>query len=117
MGFNSSLELIFDTTGRPLLYKFNGSMYVGEMYIYSSHDKNNPTIQNSLLKSINKQMHTGESFTNLDSEILVKVEQTLFTVSGDKSTAHNSIEIPKSEFDKLSIRSPPSPESVFVLEK
>lgn len=116
MEFNSSLKLIFDTMGHPLLYKFNRRMYVGEMYVYSSRDKNNPTIQDSLLKSINKQMNTSDDITNLDSELLVKIEQTLFTVSGDESTAYNSIEIPESEFDELSIRSPPSSKNVFILD-
>jgi len=113
---DSSLELIFDNMGRPLLYKFNSRMYVGEMYIYFNPTKDNPTIQESLLKSINKQMSTSNGITNLESKLSVKIEQTLFTVSGDKSTAHNCIEVPESKSDELSIRSPPSPKNVFVLD-
>lgn len=108
----SSLDLIYNRSGKPMFYKFTNNAYVGRIHIFPD-EKGKSRMHKDIIRCINKQLTSKKG--DADANINIKINNTYFSVTGSDSVPSRSLFIPDTDFQSLGLSEAPSFKSIFLI--
>ncbi|WP_436931801.1 DUF5802 family protein [Halosimplex halobium] len=93
--------------------QFSSGYYLGRLYVEPS-DGDAAAIAAAQHERVNEQLYADEGISRTDLPLVMKLENTHFTVYGDESVPADTIAVPESLVAETNVRNPPSLREVFL---
>ncbi|WP_459193754.1 DUF5802 family protein [Halosimplex sp. J119] len=93
--------------------QFSSGYYLGRLYVEPSDD-DAAVISRTQHERVNRQLYADEGIQRTDLPLVMKLENTHFTVYGDDSVPADTIAVPEELVAETRIRNPPSLREVFL---
>jgi len=93
--------------------QFSSGYYLGRLYVEPRAD-DTAAIAAAQHEQVNEQLYADEGVSRTDLPLVMKLENTHFTVYGDERVPADTIAIPESLVEETNVRNPPSLREVFL---
>jgi hypothetical protein len=93
--------------------QFSSGYYLGRLYVEPS-DGDAAAIAAAAHEQVNEQLYADEGISRTDLPLVMKLENTHFTVYGDERVPADTIAVPESLVEETNVRNPPSLREVFL---
>ena len=96
---------------------FSRGYYLGRLYVTPS-DRDRVTMHRRQHEHVNEEIYaTGEGLERLDTPLVMKLESSHFTVHADDGVPENTLAVPESALESMSIRNPPTLQEVLLARR
>ncbi|WP_123534972.1 DUF5802 family protein [Halosimplex salinum] len=93
--------------------QFSSGYYLGRLYV-EPRDDDAAAIARTQHEQVNEQLYAGEGIERTDLPLVMKLENTHFTVYGDERVPADTIAVPEELVEETRIRNPPALREVFL---
>ena len=93
--------------------QFSSGYYLGRLYV-EPRPGEEAAIARAQHEQVNKQLYTADGVERTDLPLVMKLENTHFTVYGDESVPADTIAVPEDLVENTRIRNPPTLREVFL---
>ncbi|WP_415379720.1 DUF5802 family protein [Halosimplex sp. TS25] len=93
--------------------QFSSGYYLGRLYVEPS-EGDAAAISRAQHEQVNRQLYADGGIQRTDLPLVMKLENTHFTVYGDDSVPADTVAVPEELVEETRIRNPPSLREVFL---
>ena len=93
--------------------QFSSGYYLGRLYVEPSEGEA-AAIARSQHEEVNRQLYAADSIERTDLPLVMKLENTHFTVYGDERVPADTIAMPEELVEETRIENPPALREVFL---
>jgi len=95
--------------------RFSSGYYLGRLYVTPGRrEGETAAIARSQHEQVNEQLYADEEVVRTDSPLVMKLENTHFTVAGDESVPEGTLAVPPELVEETRLRNPPDLREVFL---
>ena len=93
--------------------QFSSGYYLGRLYVEPSESEA-AAIAQSQHEEVNQQLYAGDGIERTDLPLVMKLENTHFTVYGDERVPADTVAMPEGLVEETRIENPPALREVFL---
>jgi len=95
--------------------RFSSGYYLGRLYVTPGRGEGErAAIARSQHEQVNEQLYADEEIARTDGPLVMKLENTHFTVEGDDAVPEGTLAVPPELVSETRLRNPPDLREVFL---